>query len=373
MKSESTSQYRLADSQAGRPSNTNTITIVLPNRNHARFLAQSLQAILRQTRPADQIIIIDDGSTDNSIEIIEHTINGHPSAELIRMPQSAGVVSAMNLGLMRATGTFVAMLAADDVVFPDFLERSAALLERHTDAAFSCAGTEVWDELGNTTGARPFLRPSTSERFIGPQRVRELLRRGDNFFLGPSTLFRRSKIMDMGAFDEALSSSSDGILQRRMAVRWGFCFIPHMLAAWRVHGSNYSSSSVTDPERLDGMLARILEELRKEPSGLFPEGYGDQFERRLRFGACRLVATRLPNDPEAISRISRCLKASEGESRLLSLLGHTGWLAPHLVLSFLAIRNRPFSLRWVIFEGLCRLLPSIKMRTRKVERIEQAV
>ncbi|HRD75896.1 MAG TPA: glycosyltransferase family A protein [Hyphomicrobiaceae bacterium] len=330
---------------------TDTVSVILPNYNHARYLEQSISAVLRQTRPAEQVVIIDDGSTDGSLQLIERLVAGNPTVEVIRNARPSGVVSAMNQGLALARGTLVAMLAADDMVFPTFFERSTALLNQHPDAAFSCALTEIWDEDGEVTGSRPFLRPALRERYFSPDATRQLLRKGDNYFLAASSLFRYSKIAEMGGFKGSLASAADGFLQRRMAVRWGFCFIPAPLAAWRLHGANYSQASVTNPESLNEMLAQITRQINAEPAGLFPDGYAELFERRLRFGAGRLIASRLPADPVASDQIAKCIKAGSIERRWLATLARTGRLSPRLMIAWLALRNRPFSPWWTLAES----------------------
>ncbi len=79
------------------------LTAVLPNYNHAEYLPHALNALLAQTRPADELIVIDDASTDNSVAIIEGYLARHPNIRFVRNAGNLGTVSNINRGLEMAT------------------------------------------------------------------------------------------------------------------------------------------------------------------------------------------------------------------------------------------------------------------------------
>src|SRR2546423_825465 len=96
------------------------LSVVVPNFNHARFLPHALGALLTQTRPADELIIIDDASTDDSVGIIRSFLPQHPNCIFLQNEENLGVVRCMNIGLRMARGSSLVFAAADDVVYPDF-------------------------------------------------------------------------------------------------------------------------------------------------------------------------------------------------------------------------------------------------------------
>src|SRR5262245_31118099 len=92
-----------------------SISVVLPNYNHARFLPRSLTCLLRQTRPADEVIVIDDGSTDDSLAVIGEFARREPRVRVLRNEKNSGVVATLNRGLAEARGELVFLASSDDL------------------------------------------------------------------------------------------------------------------------------------------------------------------------------------------------------------------------------------------------------------------
>src|SRR4029077_19595157 len=99
-----------------------TVTVVLTNYTHSRYLRESLGSLFNQTRPADEYIIIDDASTDDSVAAIRDLISGIAEAKLVQNPENIGCVAGMNKGLSMAKGDIVLFASADDLFYPALLE-----------------------------------------------------------------------------------------------------------------------------------------------------------------------------------------------------------------------------------------------------------
>jgi glycosyltransferase involved in cell wall biosynthesis len=147
------------------------ISVVIPMYNAARFIGEALASVAAQTRPVRQVIVVDDGSTDGSAEIVAR----HPWATLIRRPH-AGIAATLNAGLDRADGVLLAFLDADDRWVPDKTERQLAALavEPGLDMVFGLArrflmlpdGTErVIDTLPGVTRHGGLYRREVFARF----------------------------------------------------------------------------------------------------------------------------------------------------------------------------------------------------------------
>src|SRR5687768_4683791 len=122
------------------------VSVVMPNYNHGRYLARSLPAVLGQSLPPLEVIIIDDASTDNSADIIQDFARRYPLIRFHRQDRNQGVVAAMNLGLNLARGQYIYYAAADDEALPGLFEKSLTLLSRYPDASLSCSISE-WREV----------------------------------------------------------------------------------------------------------------------------------------------------------------------------------------------------------------------------------
>src|SRR5215470_14781246 len=94
------------------------VTAILPNYNHSNFIVQAIASFLNQSSPPDEIIVIDDASTDNSVAVIEALAREVPTLRLIRHRTNRGAIAAQNRGLEEARGRYVYLGAADDLTHP---------------------------------------------------------------------------------------------------------------------------------------------------------------------------------------------------------------------------------------------------------------
>ena len=91
------------------------LSVVIPNFNHGAYLRASLEAVLAQTCTANEIIVIDDASTDHSLAIVSSFLHRHPNLRLVQNPRNLGCVRSLNRGLGLARGSTVYFGAADDL------------------------------------------------------------------------------------------------------------------------------------------------------------------------------------------------------------------------------------------------------------------
>src|SRR6266446_3649184 len=112
-----------------------TLSVVVPNYNHAKYLEVSLSAILRQSLKPLEIIVLDDASTDNSVEVIRRFAAQNPLVRLVQNEKNLTVVPNLNKGVDLARGEYVYIAAADDEVLPGLFEHSMALLGKYPQAA----------------------------------------------------------------------------------------------------------------------------------------------------------------------------------------------------------------------------------------------
>ena len=317
------------------------ITLVVPNYNHARYLPESLGSIAAQTHPPDQVLIIDDASTDDSLAVIARFIAENPTWKLIRHDTNQGVVPGQNEAIRTVDTEWIGFLGADDALHPAYLERAAAQAAQFPDAGLICACCEIIDG-SDKRKLRPMMLPATDAGFLSPGDVRNILLAGDNYFSGTVTLFRRDAIKALGGFDASLGSVADSLLARQLALSYGFGFIPEILGYWRIHGHNYSITSASEPTALSARIAEVR--ARIESGNLFPAGYAEMFERRMRFGSARqVIAGDLPADAKA-ARTAALLGSGSAEGKWLALLLACGRLGHLAALAWVTLRMRPMSL-----------------------------
>ncbi len=247
--------------------NLPTLTVVVPNFNHAHYLPECLQAILDQSVPPTEIIVIDDASTDNSVAVIERLAEIHPSIRLVRNEQNQGVPFNANRGVELARGEFVYFAAADDWVLPGLFEKSLRLLAEHPQAGLCWAIGEWRDPVAGTfwrSGENFTVHPC----YVPPKKLEELFRRDQLRFASHTVILRRSALIQAGGFILELKWCTDWFAMCVVAFRHGICFVPELLAVMRVHHTTYSAVGMRD-------LAAKREVLRRLPELLGRAEYQD--------------------------------------------------------------------------------------------------
>lgn len=129
------------------------ISIIVPVYNVERFIEETLACVAAQTYPRWELLLVEDGSSDGTVSIIEEYIrkNDEKRIRLIRQPENMGAARARNRGLKEAKGRYIAYLDADDLWVPEKLERELAFMTEK-NAAFVFTGYEFADENGSGTG-----------------------------------------------------------------------------------------------------------------------------------------------------------------------------------------------------------------------------
>jgi GT2 family glycosyltransferase len=135
-------------------SNAATVSIVIPSYNYGRFLAEAVESALAQTVPALEVIIADDGSTDDSLAVAER-FQRFATVRVLKLPH-AGAIATFNAGVQATRGTYFVILSADDRLDPRFIERTLPLLEAHPDAAYVYTAYRMFGARFRVLPARPY-------------------------------------------------------------------------------------------------------------------------------------------------------------------------------------------------------------------------
>ncbi len=240
-------------------SELSTLSVILPNYNHAQYVESALQALVDQSMPAREIIVIDDGSTDDSVQVIEKFATQYPSVRLLRNDRNRGVVAAINRGIQSATSEFLYFGSADDLVLPGFFEHSLQLLARFPDARISFTDQNfIDDRTGIMTPKHVAISPRPD--YVSPEGLVESLRRIGDSIGSSGTLIHRKTLMEIGCFPDELRWHSDWFLTLVIAFRYGACYVPKPLTAFRIRAKSYSDGARSWREQrkvLDELLTRL--------------------------------------------------------------------------------------------------------------------
>lgn len=263
------------------------ISVVIPLYNHADVLGLCLSALLTQSPPPHEIIIVDDASTDHGLFIANEAAQRHPSIRVFRHEKNRGAPAAINTGLVKATGKYVFFSAADDAVLPGLFAASLAQFKLYPQAGLCCAQIALVNEDLNVIGFRPAFLPVRHAGYINPKQTRSKLKHSDNWIAGHTAVYDRQKLVDMGGFDETVGSLCDGLASRLMALQYGFCFVPEVLAIWRVVASSLSFQNVYDERKVEKSI-ELAHGWFTRHRAVVPSFYPAVYERRYRFNVAQI-------------------------------------------------------------------------------------
>ena len=227
------------------------VTVVIPV-YQARYLAECLASVFRQTRRPARVVVVDDGCPDQ--DALRQALAPYARIDLLRQ-ENRGAGAARNVGV-RATDTeLIAFLDADDVWEPQFLEAQVPLLHADVDAVYSNARLIGEGPLRG----RLFMDTAPSE---GPVDLEALLAQRCTV-LTSSVVVRRKALLDAGLFDEDLRRGQDYDMWIRLAAAGArFSYTRDVLVQRRIHSSNLSGDRLTELERASAVLVRLGAKVR---------------------------------------------------------------------------------------------------------------
>lgn len=216
-----------------------TCTAVLANYNHAMYLDKALDAALGQSVPFDEIIVVDDASTDHSAEIIARRFAGIPHARLIRNDKNIGVVASLNKAVEAATGDFIYIMSSDDSYSPHIMQWCRPILEANPDIGMICGNNAIYNE--ETGVERHFSLPFPQKMARYDVNDLEVIAKKHVFtFRGGANVIRREAILKAGNQLPELKWHSDWLLYLIVACRQPFVVIPETFIRIRQTRGQYS-------------------------------------------------------------------------------------------------------------------------------------
>lgn len=259
---------------------TPLVSVVIPTRDRSRLVAQAVESAFAQTYPAIEVIVVDDGSTEDiSGALAPFAARG---LRIIRHDRNLGAPAARNSGIAAARGEYVAFLDSDDEWAPEKIERQVALMLASGGAvALVYCGIRKVDESGRVLG----YKVPTKRGMI----FDDLLR--DNCVGSTSVaLVSRAALDEAGGFDVSLKSRQDLDLWLRVARRHAVDFAPEPLVTYRVHASRISSNADARAQGYEAVLRKYFAEISANPVVL-ASYYFDIGRFRLMTGERSLAAT----------------------------------------------------------------------------------
>jgi hypothetical protein len=275
------------------------ISVVIPAYNAAETIAETLRSVLDQSHRAIEVIVVDDGSTDETRAVVAAIAAADTRVVLLTQP-NRGPAAARNRAIAHASGTFLAPIDADDIWHPDFLARLIAAVAA-PETGFAYCPHRIVDESGRVLRDFPIfgcqghvLHRLALVNFVGT---------------GSASLYRRDAVLEAGGFDVrsfAWGGGEDYLLQLAVAARRQVALVPEYLVGYRRRAGSLSSDPIKAMESRLRVVAEALSEHPGIPRRVQAWNRSDA-RRVAAFGlltrqpgtAARLLALATADDPAA--------------------------------------------------------------------------
>lgn len=245
--------------------NKKILSILIPNYNHARYLTDCLSSVLQCPSQDLEILVIDDASTDNSIEIIESFAEKDPRIKVIKNDQNKGVNKTLNHGLSLVSGEYVFGLSADDRVLPLFFADMLPILKAHPEidlcsSDFAYFDNDTPDKIERTQ----LLKTSEPYLILSPKDTLEIFRTTSFWIPGHTSIIRTALALKFGGYREELKHYSDFYLFHKIALTSPIAYIPKKLSAMRIVGGSYSSNCLANRQLRQAAQKNLLNRVLKD-------------------------------------------------------------------------------------------------------------
>ena len=224
------------------------LSVVIPTYNRADYIGLTIESVLQQTYDNIEVIVIDDGSTDNTAAVLEHFA---PKVRYVRQ-ENAERGASRNHGLRLASGDYIAFLDSDDLWLPDKAAAGIEFLQTRSSVGLLCTDAVEIDGEGRE---RRILRARGSSGKVTDKLLES------NFVIMPTHIARTSVVRQIGAFREEreLSGSEDWEMWVRLSLVADLAYVPEVTAKYRVHTAN-TMSSAAGMQRSMGRAAQYFRE-----------------------------------------------------------------------------------------------------------------
>ena len=212
-----------------------TLSVIIPTYNRSTLILKTLDSVFKQQTSFDEIIIVDDASTDNTLAVLNEYIAVKPNVQVIKLDKNSGAQAARNAGIKLSTSDFVIFLDSDNTLSPKFVVQVKAKLTENPQVDVVTNFSQIIDETGNF-GQDKF-------EWITKDNILAELLNEKTYVDNSSACIRRQKLLDIGLLDEHCPSFQEWDTHIRLAQVCSYDYIPECLTNYYVHSGERISVS----------------------------------------------------------------------------------------------------------------------------------
>jgi glycosyltransferase involved in cell wall biosynthesis len=256
-----------------------TVSVLVKAFNHAAYVRQTIESVLAQSFQDFEIIVTDDGSTDETLTLLRGFTD--PRIRIEALQSNQGISAAMNATIARARGRYLAILNSDDWALPDRLQRQVTFLDAHPDISLVFGLALAVDEAGTPTEPfNDFRAPLTFPDFSRRSWLRHFFFHG-NCLCAPTAMIRREVYEAVGAYDPRLTNLQDFDMWVRILIAGHTIHLmPEQLTAFRIrdNNGNMSAPRADTKQRSRFETTKILRRFAALDNDSFEEVFGEDVQ-----------------------------------------------------------------------------------------------
>jgi glycosyltransferase involved in cell wall biosynthesis len=248
------------------------LSVLMPSYNHGRFLARALSAIVNQSRPPDEVIVVDDCSTDDTPLILRDYANRYDFIKVHTNEQNVGCAESTETATKLAAGDFLQLCASDDWMLPGCIETLMGLVDRFPNAGIVSAPMTYFDESKEDGFAIPkdagVLSYHMPDGFYGPGDSERLFASGPMSILAtlaPSTLFNARLVREFGSWPTDLGMHGASLILRAAALHSGMAYSNKPIYNWVYRNTGITADELASQERSRMFLQRQAGRMKEPP------------------------------------------------------------------------------------------------------------
>jgi glycosyltransferase involved in cell wall biosynthesis len=220
------------------------VSICIPSYNYARYLPHAIESALAQTYPNTEIIVVDDASTDDSMEVLER-YRSNPKVTIFRNEKNVTIAPNHNIAASHASGEYISFLSADDILLPTFLERTLEVFERFDGGAYDLGLVMSERDYLDSSGARINFVPFYAGSFVCKGEKQAKVAMMGNTGAPSLWLVKTRAFHEVGGFNPIYGTAHDWDFMFKICCRFDFGYLHEKLCLYRWH-QNLSTTSMTN-------------------------------------------------------------------------------------------------------------------------------
>lgn len=222
----------------GRLPGAERLSVIMCNYNDSASIAEALAAVCEQSWAPDEVIVVDDGSTDNSVDVIKRCISRYPMIRLIEKERNEGILKAVNTGVNAATGDVLGFASANDLIYPGFLQCGMRVLAKHPGAGIFCGDMHIHVEDGSGVEDIYLANRLPRAGYYSPEEFAASLQ-GETI-CSPTVLVRRHTFGEE-LYPEAFKWHSDWWSFTLIGLKYGVCYEKFVCVKFNTNRKSWSN------------------------------------------------------------------------------------------------------------------------------------